>query len=73
VGWQNIATPAGTWFAIFPVSATDANYLAWWNTTSVATDSASVTLPALATGPYELRLFTAGGTRLALSNTFFAP
>jgi len=71
VSWQGIVAPtASDWFALFPASASDMGYVAWWYTTGTATDSSLVTLPAsLAAGNYELRLFAQNGMqRLARSN-----
>jgi hypothetical protein len=71
VQWRNIATPTATdWVGLYQAGAADTNYVVRATTSGRATDHLQMNLPAtLATGPYELRLFSNNTfTSLAISN-----
>jgi len=66
------APTTSDWIGIFVPGAPNAPSLAWRYTTGSASGSVPFTIPAtLASGTYELRVFSNGGyTRLAVSNSF---
>src|SRR5262245_7649307 len=78
--WSGIVAPTSRdWVGLYAPSAADTNFISWMyvsctNTASnaLASGSCSYTLPAtLASGNYELRLFSNDGyTRLATSKSF---
>jgi hypothetical protein len=73
VRWQQIAAPTATdWVGVYEAGAADASYVTRFYTSGRASDRTLIVLPDnLATGSYELRLFTNDTlTRLATSNPF---
>ena len=70
--WQGIAAPtANDWVGVYAAGASDSNYLARVFTGGGASGTASIVLPGVAPGAYELRLFANNTfTRLATSNSF---
>jgi hypothetical protein len=73
VNWSGIAAPTtADWIGLFTPGAPNTSYWTWRSTTGTASGSVPLTIPAwLASGTYELRLFSNGGfTRLAVSNSF---
>src|SRR2546427_10877784 len=43
VSWQGITTPTtGDWFGLFPASAPDSAYVAWWISTATSSESVMV-------------------------------
>jgi hypothetical protein len=73
VSWNAIAAPTALdWIGVYAQGAEDGNYLTQVLTNGAASGSTSVSLPAVvATGPYELRLFSNGTfTRITVSNGF---
>jgi hypothetical protein len=72
VAWTGIATPTATdWVGAYAVGTADTNYVARVNTTGQSSGNTALTLPGVAGGSYELRLFANNTfTRLAVSNGF---
>jgi hypothetical protein len=73
VSWNALAAPTPLdWIGVYSVGADDGSYLTQLLTNGSASGNTSVSLPAVvATGPYELRLFSNGTfTRIAVSNGF---
>jgi IPT/TIG domain-containing protein/fibronectin type III domain protein len=71
--WRNIAAPTPTdWVGLYTVGSTDASFVTKTYTNGRATDRMLMTLPGnVATGSYELRLFSSDSlTLLATSNGF---
>jgi hypothetical protein len=71
--WQNIAAPTALdWIGVYPTGAPDTGFASFIYTNGRASDRTLLTLPSpLATGTYELRLFSNNSmTRLASSNSF---
>jgi hypothetical protein len=71
VAWKSIAAPTALdWIGVYQPDADDGSYLTRVFTNGSDNGSTSIDLPAvLATGSYELRLFTNNSfTRLAVSN-----
>jgi hypothetical protein len=65
----NVPPTATDWFGFFAEGTWDANFTYWWRTTGTTTDSIRITVPTVAPGSYDLRLFAQNGTtHVALSN-----
>jgi len=69
--WQGIAAPSvNNWVGVYAGGSPDPSFLTQVFTNGQSSGSTPIILGALAPGSYELRLFSSGFTRLAVSNTF---